>query len=61
MYSKSNYHDVHYSKCNESHYQFSASFLRRFASENASVLDYGCGLGGFLTALKREGFSPTGA
>jgi SAM-dependent methyltransferase len=60
MYSKSSYHDIHYSKHDKNNYQFAASFLRRFASEKASVLDYGCGLGGFLTELKRNGFSPTG-
>jgi SAM-dependent methyltransferase len=60
MYSKSNYHDAHYSNRDESDYENSAKLLRRFAPENASVLDYGCGLGGFLTALKHEGFSPTG-
>jgi SAM-dependent methyltransferase len=60
MYSKANYHDLHYSERGEGDYEGSADFLRRFAQENASVLDYGCGLGGFLLALKREGFNPTG-
>jgi 2-polyprenyl-3-methyl-5-hydroxy-6-metoxy-1,4-benzoquinol methylase len=60
MYSKANYHDLHYLVRVECDYERSANFLRRFARENASVLDYGCGLGGFLTALKHNGFIPAG-
>jgi 2-polyprenyl-3-methyl-5-hydroxy-6-metoxy-1,4-benzoquinol methylase len=38
----------------------SARLLTRFLPLSAQVLDYGCGVGGFLSALKAEGFVPTG-
>ena len=57
MYSKASYHDVHYIDCESAHYGSSARLLRDFLPVGASVLDYGCGLGLFLKALKVEGFS----
>ena len=60
MFSKTSYHDVHYIDCDSAHYGSSAKLLRDFLPVGASVLDYGCGLGLFLKALKVEGFSATG-
>ena len=60
MFSKASYHDVHYIDCETAHYGSSARLLRDFLPVGANVLDYGCGLGLFLKALKVEGFSATG-
>jgi 2-polyprenyl-3-methyl-5-hydroxy-6-metoxy-1,4-benzoquinol methylase len=60
MYSKATYHDVHYIDCESARYGSSARLLRGFLPAGSSVLDYGCGLGVFLKALKVEGFSVTG-
>ena len=60
MYTKSDYHDCHYSECGSPHYQAAATLLREFAPEGASVLDYGCGFGHFLTAVRSAGFNATG-
>lgn len=60
MYTKSNYHDTHYSEVDVKHYAISAKLLARFLPNGAFVLDYGCGVGQFLSALKAEGFLPTG-
>lgn len=60
MYSKASYHDAHYIDCGSTHYQSSARLLREFLPAGAGVLDYGCGLGLFLKALRAEGFLATG-
>jgi len=60
MYSKASYNDAHYIDCESADYGISARLLREFLPVGASVLDYGCGLGLFLSALKVEGFSATG-
>ncbi len=60
MYAKAAYHDAHYIECDSPHYLDSAALLKNFLPAGASVLDYGCGLGLFLRALKQEGFSATG-
>jgi len=60
MYARTAYHDAHYAKCEGRDYQDSARLLTRFLPLSAQVLDYGCGVGGFLSALKAEGFVPTG-
>ena len=60
MYSKASYHDVYYINCENARYGSSARLLRDFLPIGASVLDYGCGLGPFLKALKVVGFSATG-
>jgi 2-polyprenyl-3-methyl-5-hydroxy-6-metoxy-1,4-benzoquinol methylase len=60
MYSKASYHDTHYIDCGSAHYATSAKLLRNFLPGGSSVLDYGCGLGLFLQALRAEGFSATG-
>ena len=56
MYSKASYHDAHYVDCESALYGSSAKLLRDFLPAGAGVLDYGCGLGLFLKALKVEGF-----
>lgn len=60
MYAKASYHDAHYVENVSGHYEGSAKLLARFLPKSTSVLDYGCGIGLFLKALKAEGFSPTG-
>src|SRR5271157_3142232 len=59
-YSKASYHDAHYIDRESALYGSSARLLRAFLPVGASVLDYGCGLGLFMKALKVEGFSTTG-
>ena len=61
MYTKDAYHDRHYfgGECEE--YAISAQMLRKFLPEGAAVLDYGCGFGAFLKALRSGGLIPTGA
>jgi 2-polyprenyl-3-methyl-5-hydroxy-6-metoxy-1,4-benzoquinol methylase len=60
MYAKSSYHDRHYADCESEHYGSSARLLRRFLPTGACVLDYGCGMGLFLKALRSEDFMPVG-
>ena len=60
MYSKSAYHDHHYDGSETPHFVKSARLLRQFLPERATVLDYGCGLGGFLKSLEVVGFLPVG-
>ncbi|ARN79943.1 class I SAM-dependent methyltransferase [Methylocystis bryophila] len=60
MYAKSAYHDAHYAECESRHYRDSAMLLKEFLPAGAHVLDYGCGLGLFLRALKEQSFLATG-
>lgn len=60
MYAKTAYHDCHYEDIDYSAYVNSANLLRRNLPSEAFVLDYGCGVGTFLKALKSEGFLPYG-
>jgi SAM-dependent methyltransferase len=60
MYSTASYHDVHYSDCDTKQYITSARFLRKYTTTGATVLDYGCGVGHFLKAIKSEGFKAFG-
>ena len=53
MYAKSNYHDTYYEgQSNNAVYMRSASRLKKYLPEDSLVLDYGCGLGWFLMAVK---------
>jgi len=61
MYSKGNYHDLHYVKTCESTYNSAVDLLLQFAAPGSTVLDYGCGFGHFLVSAKRAGYIPTGA
>jgi 2-polyprenyl-3-methyl-5-hydroxy-6-metoxy-1,4-benzoquinol methylase len=60
MYAKENYHDIHYEGSEEGAYFESASVLKEYLPVTATVLDYGCGVGAFLKALKQNGFLSCG-
>lgn len=60
MYAKTAYHDCHYEHKDDAEYASSAQLLRQYLPAGASVLDYGCGIGGFLNALVNAGFVPYG-
>ena len=60
MYAKTAYHDCHYEGVENIAYSDSAKLLRQYLPSGAIVLDYGCGVGAFLKALKSEGFLPYG-
>jgi SAM-dependent methyltransferase len=60
MYAKSAYHDRHYDGGERADYSESAQLLRQYLDEGAMVLDYGCGVGGFLKACKAQRFAPFG-
>ena len=60
MYDKATYHDAHYSASDLTPYHQAAALLRQFAQPGSTVLDYGCGVGHFLQAVKAEGFAPFG-
>ena len=47
MYTRSTYHDAHYSECESPHYRASAILLRQYLPAEGSVLDYGAGSGYF--------------
>lgn len=60
MYDKATYHDLHYSASSVVPYQEAAKLLAQSAQLGSTVLDYGCGVGYFLRAVKAEGFLPFG-
>ncbi len=61
MYTKNDYHDCFYNKEDESsEYSKSASLLKLYMHDGDKVLDYGCGIGGFLEALEQENLIPYG-
>jgi len=60
MYDKASYHDSHYSVSDLTPYRQAAALLRQFTQYGSTVLDYGCGVGHFLQAVKAEGFHPYG-
>ena len=63
MYAKLVYHDRHYDgSADAEHFEYSESvkLLIQHIEPGATVLDYGCGTGGFLKALKSQGFVPVG-
>lgn len=61
MYSRENYHDLHYAEIRaDGRYRDSARLLRRWCGDRNSLLDFGCGNGSFLIAARREGFDGTG-
>ena len=60
MYVKSEYHDCHYAGCDFGGYDDAARLLKKVALPGATILDYGCGIGQFLQAIKAEGFVPFG-
>lgn len=61
MYAKGNYHDHYYEgQSDNTAYIDSAQKLKPYLSEGALVLDYGCGLGWFLKAVKSLGYGAFG-
>ena len=60
MYAKSNYHDCHYFEYKNTHYEAAAILLMQYAPLGATVLDYGCGFGHFLRAVKSVGIRAVG-
>lgn len=60
MYGKAVYHDAHYAAPDFTHYSQAAALLAQHSQRGSSILDYGCGVGHFLQAVKAEGFVPYG-
>ena len=60
MYSRDVYHDRYYVDKKDSNYQDSVNLLKKYIDEGATVLDYGCGIGGFLKELEAGNFFPFG-
>lgn len=60
MYAKTDYHDAHYARVDSEAYLTSARMLRELLPAGARVLDYGCGTGAFLQALREVDLSPSG-
>jgi 2-polyprenyl-3-methyl-5-hydroxy-6-metoxy-1,4-benzoquinol methylase len=60
MYEKVNYHDRFYEGCEVEGFKESVSLLRQYVKEGSEVLDYGCGVGGFLKACAAQGLAPFG-
>lgn len=60
MYNKAHYHDAHYQNAAQDAYLASAQLLREHLPADARVLDYGCGTGAFLCALRTVGLQPFG-
>ncbi len=61
MYAQQDYHDLFYQEdINLEEYRASAALLRKYLKGGGSVLDYGCGMGHFLIALREQGFKPFG-
>jgi 2-polyprenyl-3-methyl-5-hydroxy-6-metoxy-1,4-benzoquinol methylase len=60
MYAKSAYHDRYYDGGEGADYSQSVQLLRQHLKQNATVLDYGCGVGSFLKACSSQGLVPFG-
>jgi SAM-dependent methyltransferase len=61
MYAQHDYHYHFYQEDNNlEEYRASAAFLRKHLASGGRVLDYGCGMGHFLIALREQGFKPFG-
>ena len=67
MYSKKNYHDLHYSEYNNAlsefnnkEYRQSISLLKKHVKDKITLLDFGCGNGLFLSLAKKSGFDCIG-
>lgn len=62
MYSQENYHDNHYSQLNLDTYRKSLAKVQNYISnkKGGTLLDFGCGNGGFMLAAKEFGFDCIG-
>lgn len=61
MYAQHEYHDQFYQDdSNLAEYRVSVERLSRHLEQGSRVLDYGCGMGHFLIALREQGFEPFG-
>ncbi len=60
MYAKDVYHEIDYDNEVGETYSNSVQLLRNYVDRGVSILDYGCGTGGFLEALYKYGFTPSG-
>lgn len=60
MYAKATYHDCNYEAPAGWSCVDSAKLLKKYLPVDSKVMDYGCGVGAFLNALKVEGFIPFG-
>jgi SAM-dependent methyltransferase len=61
MYAQHEYHDRFYQQDNSlAEYRASAKLLSKQLEMGSRVLDYGCGMGHFLIALREQGFTPFG-
>lgn len=60
MYAKADYHDCHYDCIDQDAYLKSVEFLAAHLPSGKRILDYGCGVGAFLTACASRGYVPFG-
>jgi len=61
MYGSGDYHEEFYDGAGQSRYEDTADRLAAHLPAGARVLDYGCGAGHLIAALKRRGFAAEGA
>lgn len=60
MYQKDNYHKIYYKNYDTIKYIKSVMYLRKFIDTNSTILDYGCGSGYFIKALKKYNYKVIG-
>ena len=56
MYAKENYYDAHYNNIELGHYKVSIANMMKYCDGRRSILDFGCGNGGFLTVAQQNDF-----
>ena len=60
MYAGENYHDIHYQTLDSTQFEKTLARVRPLLSQTRDVLDYGCGIGGFLVAAAQAGMRSHG-
>tara|TARA_Y100000768_G_scaffold372221_1_gene339693 strand:- start:194 stop:1066 length:873 start_codon:yes stop_codon:yes gene_type:complete len=60
IYSKNNYHNIFYKDYNKKKYLNSVKYINKYIKKNSTFLDYGCGSGYFINALKDYGYKAVG-
>ena len=61
MYSQSEYHNYYYQEdIDINEYRISVAFLKKYTIFGSNILDYGCGMGHFIIALKEQEFDAIG-